>query len=153
MLPKHSQKPFSLYKFSSKHVSVWRQEKEICTTPFSDVHELHSWSTLKANTYIFVHISLKKFCLKDLIRTLSDGMGGGGRMNNFLKVARCLSLVKCFIIFHFNWNFWKFNNFSAFRFSLLSTALKHWNFPDNLDFSRKIIANFLIRSLLSLNKK
>ena len=27
MLPKHNQKPFSLYKFSTKHVSVWYQKK------------------------------------------------------------------------------------------------------------------------------
>ena len=32
MLPQHSQKPFSLYKFSSKHVSVWCQKKYLhCT--------------------------------------------------------------------------------------------------------------------------
>ena len=29
MLPKHSQKPFSLYKFSSKHVSAWFQKKHL----------------------------------------------------------------------------------------------------------------------------
>ena len=27
MLPQHSQKPFSVYEFSSKHVSVWCQKK------------------------------------------------------------------------------------------------------------------------------
>ena len=32
MLPKHSQKTFSVYKFSSKHVSVWCQKKHLhCT--------------------------------------------------------------------------------------------------------------------------
>ena len=40
-LPMHSQKPFSLYKFSSKHVSVWCR-KNICTAPFLDAQELHS---------------------------------------------------------------------------------------------------------------
>ena len=39
----------------------------------------------------------------------------GGRLNNLLKSARCLSLRKCFI-FHFNWNFWTFNYFLAIRF-------------------------------------
>ena len=29
MFPKHNQKPFSLYKFSSKHVSVWCQKKNL----------------------------------------------------------------------------------------------------------------------------
>ena len=28
MLPKHNKKPFSLYKFSSKHVCVWCQKKK-----------------------------------------------------------------------------------------------------------------------------
>ena len=32
MLPKHNQKTFSVYKFSSKHVSVWCQKKHLhCT--------------------------------------------------------------------------------------------------------------------------
>ena len=30
------------------------------------------------------------------------GDGGGGGLNNFLKAARCLGLLKCFKIFHFN---------------------------------------------------
>ena len=32
MLPQHSQKPFSLYKFSSKHVTVWCQKKYLLCT-------------------------------------------------------------------------------------------------------------------------
>ena len=35
MLQQHSQKPFSLYKFSSKHISVWCQKKHLqkwCST-------------------------------------------------------------------------------------------------------------------------
>ena len=36
-------------------------------------------------------------------KILSDGGGSvGGRLNNFIKVARSLGLVKCFTIFHFN---------------------------------------------------
>ena len=51
MLLKHNQKPFSLYKFSSKHVSVWCQKKFLQwikhpRTAFS--------STLKANVCIFL---------------------------------------------------------------------------------------------------
>ena len=43
--------------------------------------------------------------------------GSGGRegvvrrLDNFLKVARCLGLVKCLKNFYFNRNFWKFNYF------------------------------------------
>ena len=34
MLPQHSQKPFSLYRNSSKHVSVWCQKKHLHCTIF-----------------------------------------------------------------------------------------------------------------------
>ena len=34
----------------------------------------------------------------------------------FSMVDYCLGLVKCFEIFHFNWNFGKFNYFVAFRY-------------------------------------
>ena len=34
MLPQHSQRPFSLYKFSIKHVSVWCQKKHLYCTLF-----------------------------------------------------------------------------------------------------------------------
>ena len=42
-----------------------------------------------------------------------------GRLNDSLKAARCLGLLKCFTIFHFNWNFWKFNYYLAFRYFYL----------------------------------
>ena len=35
--------------------------KNICTSPFPDTQELLSWSTLKANIWIFLYISLRKF--------------------------------------------------------------------------------------------
>ena len=34
MLPKHSEKPFSFYKFFSKHVSVECQKNNICAAQF-----------------------------------------------------------------------------------------------------------------------
>ena len=54
MLPKHCQNSFSLYNFFRKHVSCVR--KNICTVPFLDTQELHSWSTLEANDCIFLCI-------------------------------------------------------------------------------------------------
>ena len=66
--------------------------------------------------------------------------GGEGGLNNFLQDDHCLGLVKCFKIFHFNLNFWKFNYFLAFRY------LHHWNFPGNSDFKGKVVAKFLLRS-------
>ena len=41
ILPQHAQKPYSLYKFSRKHVSGWCQKKTD-TAPFLDTQELHS---------------------------------------------------------------------------------------------------------------
>ena len=83
MLPQHSQKPFWLYKFSSKHVSVWCQ-KNICTAPFPDTQKLYSWSTLKANVCIFLYISLRKFLFQrhsvliQMLYLVGVGMGGWG---------------------------------------------------------------------------
>ena len=34
--------------------------KNICTAPFLDAQELHSWSTLKENVSIFQYISVRK---------------------------------------------------------------------------------------------
>ena len=55
----------------------------------------------------------ENLCSKDIVRFyfMGGGLGGGRRLNNFLKAAHCLGLVKCFSIFHFNWNVWKFNFF------------------------------------------
>ena len=68
--------------------------------------------------YISVHLRKKMFVSETQWSFIwSWGRGGelvGERLNNFLKATCCLSLVKCFTIFHFNLNFWKFNYFSAF---------------------------------------
>ena len=59
MPPRHSQKPFSFYKFPTKHlVDVI---KNIDTAPFLDAQELPSRSTLKVNVCIFLYIYLRKF--------------------------------------------------------------------------------------------
>ena len=60
----------------------------------------------------FCIFTSENFCFKDVIRF--NLVVGGGRLNNFLKAARFLDLVKCFTIFHFNCNFWKFNYFLVF---------------------------------------
>ena len=54
---------------------------------------------------IFLYIAARKL----LFQRRRNFLSGGGGLNNFLKEGRCLSLVKCFKIFHFNWNFWKFS--------------------------------------------
>ena len=131
ILPRHSQNPYSLYKFSSKNVSGWSQKKNISLSPFLDVQELHSQSTSKTILCIFLYISVRKILFQKRRKFLS-----GGRLSNFLNAARCLDLAKCFRIFYFNWKFWKNP----------SIALECCNFPDNLDFKGKIETKFLVRS-------
>ena len=109
MLPQHSQKPdFTHFPANMLLVGV---RKNICTAPFLDTQELHSQSTWKANICIFLHISVRKYLFQRR-RKLLTGRG----LNNFLKSTCALAFVKYFKIFHFNWNFWKFQYFSAFRY-------------------------------------
>ena len=57
MLPQHSQKPFWLYKFSSKHVSVWCQKKHFgCTI---------SWHQ---RTTFLKHFKSKCLCISVYLR-------------------------------------------------------------------------------------
>ena len=77
MPPKHSQKASSVYKLSSKHVSVWCQKKHLrCTI---------SWrrrtTFLKhfESKYLYISVYLyKKFLFQRRIKILSGGMGGWG---------------------------------------------------------------------------
>ena len=57
--------------------------------------------------YIFLYIFVRKFFFQDQ----GGREGVVRRLDNFLKVARCLGLVKCLKNFYFNRNFWKFNYF------------------------------------------
>ena len=66
-------KTFWLYKFSSKHISVYCQKK-ICSAPFLDAHELLCWSILKGNVCIFLYISVRKY----LFQRRSIYLIGGG---------------------------------------------------------------------------
>ena len=59
----------------------------------------------KQMSVYFCISSSKKFCSRDLIMKdgemgMWDGEWVGGRLNSFLKAARCLGLIKWFIIFH-----------------------------------------------------
>ena len=53
------------------------------------------------------------------------GKGVGGRalrgISSCLKVTDCSGLGKCLKIFHFNWNFWNFKYFSAFRYFFIKS--------------------------------
>ena len=135
MLLQHSQNFFCIYKFSSKKVSIWCQ-KNICAALILE--------TLWKKTSVYFCIS--SFQRKSLFQRCSMILYGWGwirgRLNNFLKTAHCVRLVKCLIVFHFNWNFRLFFSISI----LPSIALKRWKFPENLDFKGRIVAKFLIRN-------
>ena len=105
-------------RFNSKHLTYFinltcfclMPEKKNCNGPFLDTQELQSSNTLKANVCMFLYISLKKILFQRRSKILYDGIGGGWRLNNFLKAAHYLHIVECFTIFHLNYNFWTFNN-------------------------------------------
>ena len=105
MLPKHCQKSFWLYKFFRKHVSVWWQ-KNICTAPFLDTQELHSWRTLKANACIFLFIYLRKCLFQRRVRFHLAGWGmvGGGMISLGVLFLHVWTWCTYILIFHFNWN-------------------------------------------------
>ena len=82
--------------------------KNICTVPFLDAQKLHSWNTWKPNVCMFLCISVRKFLFQRYNKVFSGAGVGWGRLNDFIKAARCLGLAKSFTIFQFNSNFWKF---------------------------------------------
>ena len=61
---------------------------------------------------------------------------GENWVNNFLKIASCFGFVICFKVFHFNWNFWKFNIFQLLNFIWIITSI---NSIETLKFSRQFI--------------
>ena len=57
MLLQQSCKPFALFQ---QPCFCLMSEKNICTAPFLDAQELHSWDTLNANVSIFLYISTRR---------------------------------------------------------------------------------------------
>ena len=116
MLPQHSQKPFwlthSFWLTLSLHIFLQTCFRLLSEKTFA----LHHYSTPKKfitealwkQMSVYFYISPQEiFYSKDLVRfyLMRVGLGVWGRLNYFLKAARCLCLVKCFTIFHFNWSF------------------------------------------------
>ena len=76
MLPKHSQKPFWLYKYFSKHVSVWCQKKRLdCIISWRQRTVLLKHFESKC-LYISVYPRKENFCSKDVARfyLMGDGL-------------------------------------------------------------------------------
>ena len=71
MLPKHRQKTFSVWKFSSKH--VWCQKKHLRCPIFRRPRTTFLKHYLKANVFIFLYISLRNFLFQWRSKILSGG--------------------------------------------------------------------------------
>ena len=91
----HNQRPYKLYKLSSKYVSGWFQKKNIYTAPFPDAQELHSRSTWKANVCILRSSHLRCFGKKGVLRNFTIFTGKQLCQSLFFnKVARPATLLK-----------------------------------------------------------
>ena len=112
MLPQHSQQPFWLYKYSA-NMFLFGVRKVFALYHFWTLN--NCILNFKANICIFMYISVRNYLFQRFSKILSGKEWVEGRLNNFLRAARCLGLVIFFSIFYFNWNFCKFNFFSTFR--------------------------------------
>ena len=97
MLPQHSQNPFRLYKFCGEHVSVWCQKKYLHST-ISRRPRTAFLNHFERKCLYILYISVRIFLFQGRSKILSGGGWVGGRLNNFLRAARCLGLVNCFTI-------------------------------------------------------
>ena len=52
--------------------------KNICSAPFLNAQELHSWSMWKANVCVLLEISVQKYLLQRCWKFLSGGGGEAG---------------------------------------------------------------------------
>ena len=97
---------------SQKYVSGCCQKKHLHCT-ISRRPRTTFLEPLESRLYrcIYMWISVRKCLFRILWKLLP-----GGELNNSLQADRCSGLVKCFRIFHFNWNFWKLKYFLAFRY-------------------------------------
>ena len=116
MLPKHSQKLFSSLRIFQQTCFCLLSEKTFALHNFLTPKNCFLETFWKQMSVIFLYISLRKILFQRRSKIFPGSMGSGGKLNNFLKAARCSGLVKCFTIFHFNWNFLKFNYFSVFQY-------------------------------------
>ena len=101
MLPKHSQKAFSVYKCSSKHVSVWSQRKHLLCTI--------SWSPRTT-----------------FLKNFESKLGKGWKIS---LGGSLFGPSKMFYDFSCQLKFSEIQLFFSFRY--FHQVLKRWNFPDN----------------------
>ena len=112
--------PANMFLFDVK-----KKKKKFALQHFLTPKKLHSSSTLKANIFMFLYISVvvRFYLVLEGWRGKVGEGGVKGRLNIFLKEAHCVGLVKCFTIFHFNLNFWNSTNFQHFVTSIKTLKL------------------------------
>ena len=97
------------------HVSGWCQEKHLhCSSRYPRTLLLKPLES-KCLYISVVNLSYREFLFQRCGKFLS-----GKRLNNSLQAACFEGLARCFIIFHFDWNLWKFKYFLAFWYSINS---------------------------------
>ena len=111
-------------KDSQKDISGWCQKKK--------------WH--RSRIGFLEHLESKCLYIPVNLRSKISGEG----LNNFLQADHCLGLVKCFKIFHFNYNFWKFNYFLAFWYFHLNAEIFQTIWTSSM-----IVAKFLLRVTFS----
>ena len=84
-LPQHSQHSFLTLKIFQQTCFCLVSKKSICTAPFFDAQELYSWSTLKANVFIFLYISVRTFLFQRHSKILYDGVWVGWKVEISLR--------------------------------------------------------------------
>ena len=57
----------------SANIFLFNARESICTAPFLDAQELHSWSTLKENVCMFLDISVRKCLFERRSKIFSGG--------------------------------------------------------------------------------
>ena len=140
ILRQHSWKPYSLYKFSKKPVSDWRQIKHWHCTISMPPKTAFSKQLESKCLYIPANLHKKIFVTETYKVCI-------WWLNDFLKAACCFYLIKCFKFF--NWSFWKV----FFSISVLSSiALKLFYIFNAIWTSRgRLWQNFLPKNKPCLN--
>ena len=131
MLLQHSQKPFSLYTFSSQHFSVWCQKKHL--------PGIISWRLrtaflkhFKATVCIFLYISVRKFLFQRCSKILSCWREGwwSGWIISLMRIAvgPSSNVLQFFILIEIFGNSTIFQHFdtSIYNIKTVKFSIQFW---------------------------
>ena len=118
------------YKNFPANMFLFGARKNISTSSFLDVHELHFWKTLQANVIIFPYISLKK-CPTDVINFYLMGVRlGENWINSLRQLTFCASrnVLQYFILTETFENsiIFQYFNSSIYSIKTLNFFIKFW---------------------------